>query len=208
MVKRSKEEVFNTLTHLAGVVLTLSIAWIILMLGYDSGWKNAFGVTFFTVGMLLMFAFSTLYHWCLPGKGKQVLRIFDHISIYVMIAASYTPICIGVVGGALGWTVFGLLWAVVVGGAVYKITAIDRYPRLSLALYLIMGWSVLFIAEPVWERMTGTALFFILLEGILYTCGTYFFAHDERPWYHGIWHLFVLGGAIAHWAAVLSILIS
>ncbi len=208
MVRRSKEEVFNTLTHLAGVILTLSVAWIILMLGYKSGWKNAFGVTFFTVGMLLMFAFSTLYHWCLPGKGKRVLRIFDHISIYIMIAASYTPICIGVVGGALGWTVFGLLWAVVIGGAVYKITAIDRYPRLSLALYLIMGWSVLFIAEPVWERTTGTALFFILLEGILYTSGTYFFAHDERPWYHGIWHLFVLGGAIAHWAAVLSILIS
>ncbi len=208
MIKRSKEEIFNTLTHLAGVILTLSVAWIIIKLGYESDWKNAFGVTFFTSGMLLMFAFSTLYHWCLPGKGKNVLRIFDHISIYVMIAASYTPICIGVVGGVLGWTVFGLLWGVVIAGAVYKITAINKYPRLSLALYLLMGWSVVFIAQPVFERLTWTALGFILLEGLLYTGGTYFFANDEHRWFHGIWHLFVLGGAIAHWAAVLAILLS
>ena len=110
--KRTSEERFNTLTHLGGVVFTLAAAWVILRLGWGSGWKNAFGTTFFTCGMLLMYAASTLYHWWLPGHGKRRLRVLDHISIYVMIAASYTPICIGVVGGALGWTVFGLLWAV------------------------------------------------------------------------------------------------
>ena len=129
--KRTSEERFNTLTHLGGVVFTLAAAWVILRLGWGSGWKNAFGTTFFTCGMLLMYAASTLYHWWLPGHGKRRLRVLDHISIYVMIAASYTPICIGVVGGALGWTVFGLLWAVALGGAVYKITAMGRWPRLS-----------------------------------------------------------------------------
>ena len=114
--KRTSEERFNTLTHLGGVVFTLAAAWVILRLGWGSGWKNAFGTTFFTCGMLLMYAASTLYHWWLPGHGKRRLRVLDHISIYVMIAASYTPICIGVVGGALGWTVFGLLWAVALGG--------------------------------------------------------------------------------------------
>ncbi len=206
MKKRSGEEIFNTLTHLAGVVLTFAVAWIILRMGYRSDWQNAMGVTFFTVGMLLMFAFSTLYHWWLPGRGKRVLRVFDHISIYVMIAASYTPICIGVVGGALGWTVFGLLWAVVIGGAVYKITAIDRFPRLSLALYLVMGWSIVFIAEPVYQQLSTEAMLWILAEGAFYTGGTWFFAHDDRPWHHGIWHLFVLGGAAAHWLAVFSVL--
>ena len=100
--KRTSEERFNTLTHLGGVVFTLAAAWVILRLGWGSGWKNAFGTTFFTCGMLLMYAASTLYHWWLPGHGKRRLRVLDHISIYVMIAASYTPICIGVVGGALG----------------------------------------------------------------------------------------------------------
>ncbi len=203
MPKRSKEEIFNTLTHLGGVVFTLGVAWIILRLGYRSSWQNAMGVTFFTCGMLIMYACSTLYHWWKPGKGKRIWRIFDHISIYVMIAASYTPICIGVVGGALGWTVFGLLWGVVILGTIYKATAIGRWPRLSLLLYLIMGWSIVFIAEPVYRHLPVEALIAILCEGIFYTGGTYFFAHDNRPYFHGIWHIFVLLGSIAHWVAIL-----
>ena len=204
--KRTSEEMFNTLTHLFGVIFTLGLAWLILKMSYNANWQYAFGVTFFTCGMLIMFAASTLYHWWLPGKGKRFLRVFDHIGIYVMIAASYTPICIGVVGGALGWTVFGILWAAVVSGAFYKITAINKYPRLSLFLYLLMGWSIVFIAEPVFEKLSAEALYCILAEGLFYTSGTYFFAHDTRPYYHGIWHIFVLLGAISHWTAILIIL--
>ena len=134
--RRSAEERFNTLTHLAGVVFTLIAAWFILRLGYQAGWKNAFGTTFFTCGMLLMYAASTLYHWWMPGRGKRCLRVLDHISIYVMIAASYTPICIGVVGGAVGWTVFGILWGVALGGAVYKIAALGALATaFALALF-------------------------------------------------------------------------
>ena len=204
--RRTNEEIFNTATHLAGVILTLSLAWIILNLSYRTNWQYAFGVTFFTCGMLIMFAASTIYHWWMPGKGKRFLRVFDHIGIYIMIAASYTPICIGVVGGALGWTVFGLLWAAVVGGAFYKITAINKYPKLSLFIYLVMGWSIVFIAEPVYEKLSATSLTFILCEGLFYTSGTYFFAHDYRHYYHGIWHIFVLLGAVCHWAAIVTIL--
>lgn len=206
--RRTNEEIFNTLTHLSGVVFTLAAAWAILSLGYRSSWQNAMGTTFFTCGMLVMYACSTLYHWWMPGTRKRLCRIFDHISIYVMIAASYTPICIGVVGGALGWTVFGLLWGVVVAGTVYKATAIDRFPRLSLLLYLVMGWSVVFVAKPVFLSLSTPALLCILLEGLFYTGGTYFFAHDKRPYFHGIWHIFVLLGSISHWAAVLIFLTS
>ena len=204
--RRTPEERFNTFTHLAGVVFTLSAAWFILRLGYGSNWKNAFGTTCFTCGMLIMYAASTLYHWALPGRAKRRLRIFDHISIYVMIAASYTPICIGVVGGALGWSVFATLWAVAAGGAVYKIAAIDRYPRLSLLLYLLMGWSFVFVAEPVCTRLSPAALAAIGAEGIFYTSGTWFFAHDSKPYFHGVWHLFVLLGSVAHWLAILLLL--
>lgn len=204
--RRSAEERFNTLTHLAGVVFTLIAAWFILRLGYQVGWKNAFGTTFFTCGMLLMYAASTLYHWWMPGRGKRCLRVLDHISIYVMIAASYTPICIGVVGGAVGWTVFGILWGVALGGAVYKIAALGRWPRLSLLLYLVMGWTFVFIAEPVCTRISTPALICLLFEGLFYTSGTYFFAHDSRRFYHGIWHIFVLLGSVSHWLAILFIL--
>ena len=204
--RRSAEERFNTLTHLAGVVFTLIAAWFILRLGYQAGWKNAFGTTFFTCGMLLMYAVSTLYHWWMPGRGKRCLRVLDHISIYVMIAASYTPICIGVVGGAVGWTVFGILWGVALGGAVYKIAALGRWPRLSLLLYLVMGWTFVFIAEPVCTRISTPALICLLFEGLFYTSGTYFFAHDSRRFYHGIWHIFVLLGSVSHWLAILFIL--
>ncbi len=204
--RRSAEERFNTLTHLAGVVFTLIAAWFILRLGYQAGWKNAFGTTFFACGMLLMYAASTLYHWWMPGRGKRCLRVLDHISIYVMIAASYTPICIGVVGGAVGWTVFGILWGVALGGAVYKIAALGRWPRLSLLLYLVMGWTFVFIAEPVCTRISTPALICLLFEGLFYTSGTYFFAHDSRRFYHGIWHIFVLLGSVSHWLAILFIL--
>ena len=205
--RRSSEEIFNTLTHLAGVLFTLSVAWIILRMGYSSSWQHAFGVTFFSVGMLIMFSLSTLYHWWMPGKGKRYLRLFDHIGIYVMIASSYTPICIGVVGGALGWTIFGLLWAVVIGGTFFKLfIPPGRYPRLSLILYLAMGWSVVFIAKPVYESLPMSALCCILAEGFFYTSGTYFFMHDDRRYFHGLWHLFVLLGAVAHWSAILLIL--
>ena len=203
---RSSEEIFNTLTHLAGVLFTLSVAWIILRMGYSSSWQHAFGVTFFSVGMLIMFSLSTLYHWWMPGKGKRYLRLFDHIGIYVMIASSYTPICIGVVGGAVGWTVFGILWGVALGGAVYKIAALGRWPRLSLLLYLVMGWTFVFIAEPVCTRISTPALICLLFEGLFYTSGTYFFAHDSRRFYHGIWHIFVLLGSVSHWLAILFIL--
>lgn len=199
------EEWSNALTHFVGVLIALSGVWT-LWPAFNISWQLGFGVAFFVVGMALMYAASTLYHWALPGKAKRLLRKFDHIGIYVMIACSYTPVCVGVVGGWLGWAVFGLLWLVVAAGAVYKIVAIDRWPRLSLALYLLMGWSGVFIAGPVWEGLSTFSLVLLLIEGLAYTGGTYFFANDHRPHYHAIWHVFVLLGSLAHWGVVLNIL--
>ena len=202
----SPSEQGNTWTHLVGVVFALSSIWMVWPAVYK-GWQWAFGVIFFIVGMFLMFLCSTLYHWWWPGRGKNVLRKLDHISIYVMIACSYTPICVSVVGGWIGWTVFGLQWAVVIGGVFYKVFAMGKYPRLSLALYLFMGWSVLLVIKPVFERLSLPAMLCIVAEGIFYTVGTYFFAHDHRKHFHAIWHVFVLLGAMAHWTAVLLIIL-
>lgn len=194
----------NTWTHLIGAVFALSSIWMIWP-ATKLGWQMTMGVIFFIVGMFLMFLASTIYHWVHPGIAKQILRKCDHISIYVMIACSYTPILIGVIGGWLGWTLFGVQWAVVLGGTFYKIFAMGKYPRLSLALYLIMGWSVLLVIKPVIDRLSLTAIILLFAEGIFYTTGTYFFMHDKRKNFHAIWHVFVLLGAIAHWSVVLCI---
>ncbi len=201
-----RREVGNTWTHLVGTVFAVSCIWMVWP-AVRLGWQWAFGTIFFIAGMFLMFLSSTLYHWVWPGRVKRVLRILDHINIYVMIACSYTPICVVVVGGALGWTVFGLLWAVVIGGTFYKIFALDRWPKLSLGLYLVMGWSGLLIARPIVESISWRPLCLILLEGILYSTGTWFFAHDGRRHYHAIWHIFVMAGAMAHWSAILLIIL-
>jgi len=202
----SKEEQGNTWTHLVGVVFALSSIWMVWP-AIKTGWQMAFGVFFFIVGMFLMFLSSTIYHWLRPGMAKDILRKCDHISIYVMIACSYTPICVGVIGGWLGWLVFGFLWFVALVGSIVKIVAIGKHPKLSLAMYLIMGWSVLFIFPTVWAKLSTLSLVFLFCEGILYTVGTYFFANDKRPHYHAIWHIFVLLGAIAHWSVILTLML-
>ncbi len=196
----------NTLTHLVGVVFALSSIWMVWP-AIGIGWEMTMGVIFFITGMFLMFLASTLYHWARPGIVKQALRKCDHISIYVMIACSYTPICIGVVGGWLGWLTFGIQWAMVIGGTFYKIFAIDKFPRLSLILYLAMGWSILLIIKPVMDKLSPLSMGLILAEGVFYTAGTYFFSHDQQKAYHAIWHVFVLLGAMAHWSAVLTFIL-
>lgn len=206
MKKKLFEEIGNTWTHLIGVVFALSSIWMVWP-AVSLGWQWAMGVLFFIVGMFLMFLSSSIYHMLPPGLAKEILRKCDHISIYVMIACSYTPICIAVVGGWIGWVTFGLLWAVVIAGTVYKIVAMGKYPKLSLALYLTMGWSIVFIAKPVFERLSLLSMLLIFAEGLLYTVGTYFFAKDSKRHFHAIWHIFVLLGAIAHWSAILTIML-
>lgn len=195
----------NVWTHLPGAVFALASAWMAWP-ALGMGWQMGMGVICFLAGMFLMFASSTAYHWVAPGTLKGILRKCDHICIYVMIACSYTPICIGVVGGWQGWLVFTLEWAAVLAGAVYKVVALGRWPRLSLALYLVMGWSVLFVAGPVVERMSAVALGCLVAEGLFYTAGTWFFANDHRPHFHAVWHVFVLLGALSHWGVVLAVL--
>lgn len=206
-MSRPSNELFNTLTHFVGLCLVPCISWVIIWLGYTKNWENAFGVTFFTVGMLMMYLVSSLYHWWRPGTpGKLVLRKLDHISIYVLIASSYTPICMQLVEDNMlvaGWVSFGTIWLLAVVGIFYKIFWWIRYPKASLVLYLVLGWSILFFIQHVRQCVTPLSLIFIAAEGLAYTAGVYFFAHDtEHPYYHGIWHIFVILGTMFHWAAV------
>lgn len=196
----------NTWTHLVGVVFALSSIWMVWPAARMS-WQMMMGVLFFIVGMFLMFLSSTLYHWVPKGRAKNMLRKCDHISIYVMIACSYTPICIGIVGGWMGWMVFGILWAIALTGSIFKVYALGKYPRLSLGAYLAMGWSGVLLIPQVVSRLSAISITLIVAEGLFYTAGTYFFSNDHRPHFHAVWHVFVLLGAIAHWSAIVFMLL-
>ncbi|MCF0198484.1 MAG: hemolysin III family protein [Bacteroidaceae bacterium] len=202
----TREERFNTLTHAVPLLLLLSVSWWLIWRAYEHGWQLTFGVSVFTVGMLFMYTSSCLYHLWRPGIRKARLRMMDHIGIYVMIACSYTPIYMVMVAGgnaAIGWTFFGIIWAIAALGILYKVFLWRRYPKWSLTVYLLMGWSVLPVIYEVWKEIPLAPMLFILGEGICYTSGCYFYARDERyPFYHGIWHLFVFAGTLCHFIAV------
>ena len=204
MNRLSGEEIANTWTHAVGVVGALAVAYPLMAMALQHDWRYVLGMSLFLAGMLFMYSCSTLYHIVTPGSHvKRVLRVYDHISIYVMIAGSYSPLCIGVLGGWIGWTLFGFLWACVIAGIVGKIVALGKYPKLSLTLYLVMGWVALLIIVPLWKSLPHLAFWSIIAEGIFYSIGAFFFAKDEQyAYFHAIWHVFILLGSLSHTAAL------
>ena len=201
------EEIANTWTHAVGVLGTLVVAYPLMALAVTREWPMVFGMVLFLAGMLFMYTCSTVYHIVTPGsEAKRIIRIYDHISIYVMIAGSYSPLCIGVLGGWMGWSLFGFLWACVIAGIVGKIRALGKHPNLSLILYLVMGWAALLVIVPLWKSLPHSAFFSILAEGIFYSIGAFFFSKDEQYAYlHAIWHVFILLGSLSHTLALFLI---
>ena len=205
------EEKANTWTALLPALATLAIAWPLMERAYQSQITNykfqIVGTSLFLLGSLLMYLASTLYHVVVAPKAKARIRIFDHISIYVMIAGSYSPICLTVVGGWMGWSLFGFLWACVIAGVVGKIIALGKHPHLSLTLYLMMGWAALLVIWPMWQNMSHAAFAWVIAEGVFYTIGAYFFNKDEEhAFYHAIWHVFIVLGSLSHTIALWLIL--
>ena len=205
------EERANTWTHLIPLLGTLAITWPLTVLAYQSETINHHheltGTILFLSGMILMFLSSTLYHAVTKPEAKARLRILDHIAIYVMIAGSYSLICLSVVGGWKGISLFIFLWACVLAGAAGKFIALGKYPRLSLALYLAMGWAALLILYPIWTNMSHAAFAWVFAEGIFYSTGAYFFKKDEEhAFFHAIWHVFITLGAASHTIATWLIL--
>lgn len=201
----SSEEKANTLIHLIPFAATLALAWPLLRLAaeHTSEYPYALlGTVLFLVGMTLMFGSSSLYHAVSSPELKRRLRIVDHIAIYVMIAGSYSVICLSALGGWIGWALFTFLWICVIAGAIGKLVAFGKHPNLSLFLYLAMGWAALLVLGPMWKSMSHLAFAWIVAEGVFYTIGAYFFHNDEKhAYWHAIWHVFIVLGATSHTVA-------
>lgn len=164
------------------------------------------GITVYVVSLLLLFTASTIYHAVENPKLKKKLRILDHISIYYLIAGTYTPVCLSILLPSKGWLLFYLVWGIALFGTVLKIFFTGRFEVFSLVLYGVMGWLIVIDLPYLLEHMSSSGLLYLAAGGAFYTIGILFYAVKKIPCNHLIWHFFVLGGAIAHWFLVLKIL--
>jgi hemolysin III len=198
------EESANSVSHGVGLVAALVAAPVLIVTAARRGDTAAIvGTSVFAGAMVLLYLSSTLYHALPRSKAKQVLRVLDHGAIFLLIAGTYTPFTLGVLRGAWGWTLFGLVWSLAVLGIVLKAVGGIRYPVLSTCLYLGMGWLILIAVRPLWLRVPLAGLLWLAAGGLAYTGGVAFFAAERVRFSHFIWHLFVLAGNTCHFFAVL-----
>lgn len=192
----SNPERANVLTHFPGMIFGLVSIGVFLSKG--AHWS----VMIFAAGFLLMFSTSTIYHYLTDFDRKVKWRIADHISIYVLIAATYTPFVMLFMNNSKGHWILGILWGCVVVGSNLKVFFTGRFRVVSTIIYLIMGWMAIFAINDFIQHIPRNILLLIGLGGVFYTLGTIFYIWKSKPYNHAIWHLFVLGGAVSHWIGV------
>lgn len=202
-----REEIANAITH--GIGALLATAGLVLLVVFAALQGTVWHITSFAIFgsmLLLLYVMSTLYHSLTHLSAKRLFRKFDHMSIFLLIAGTYTPFCLTVLRGWLGWTLFGIVWFCAITGIVLKAFYTGKGELISTLLYVSMGWVVVLVIKPVYTFMSFDGFSFLLIGGACYTLGVFFFAKDKIPYNHTIWHLFVLGGSIFHFFAVLSLL--
>lgn len=197
------EELFHSVTHGAGAILALVGAlWLVgRAVAAGDPWRIV-SMAIYGVTLVGLYTVSTLYHGVRGVRLKARLRVMDHSAIYLFIAGSYTPFMLVSLRGPWGWFMFGLAWALAVGGVVYKLVLLDRFPRLSTLLYLGMGWLALVAAVPLVERLSTATLVWVVAGGLIYSVGTLIYHLDRVRYAHVVWHLFVLGGSVCHFVAI------
>jgi hemolysin III len=202
------EEIANSITHGVGALLSLLGTSLLLYRAARDG-TTLHVVSFSVYGacLFLLHLSSTLYHALRPPRAKRVFRIFDHCSIYLLIAGTYTPFLLLSLWGGWGLTLLVAIWLLAVAGIVFKSLFIGRLKRASVVLYILMGWMIVVAAREAWIRVPHAAIGYVAAGGLSYTVGVAFYAWKSLPYNHAIWHLFVLGGSVCHYVAILLYLL-
>ena len=200
-----RDEIANALTHGVGAAAALAGGAVLITLAAigGDGWQLA-GAIVFGVTLLLLYTASTLYHAIQHPIAKGRLKVFDHCAIYLLIAGTYTPFTLVGLRGPWGWGLFAAIWTLAVAGVVFKLFYTGRYPRLSTAIYVAMGWLVVVAMKPMLASIDAWTLGWLLAGGVFYTLGTYFYHRESIPYAHAIWHLFVIAGSVCHFVAVAA----
>ena len=198
-----REELANTVTHGVGLLASLVGLPILVLAAMARGERlMVIGASVFGATLVALYAASTLYHAIPHPSLKQRLRVLDHAAIYLLIAGTYTPFTLGVLRGAWGWSLFGIVWTLAALGVLFKLKFGPRFQRASTAMYIAMGWVIIIALKPLMDALPSAGLMLLGAGGLLYTGGCVFYL-AKRSWSHPVWHLFVLGGSACHFFAVL-----
>ncbi|MDC1031066.1 hemolysin III family protein [Flavobacteriaceae bacterium] len=199
-----KEERLNIITHGFGLVMSF-IAFPFLVVksqDYEGFWKPA-SLLIYGLSLIVLYAASTLYHSAKDPIHRRKLNIFDHAAIYVLIAGTYTPFCLIVLGETLGWTIFGFTWTFALIGILLKLFFTGRFDKLSTLMYVLMGWQILFVINPLIENFPTQGVQLLFLGGVFYTLGAVLYSLKKFNYNHAIFHVFVLLGSLCHFLSVL-----
>lgn len=202
-MQSKKEEVWNSASHSIGILL--GVVGLVLLLIYDSGKTvySTFSILLYTCSIIVLYSASTLYHAVRDIKQKNIFRSLDHISIYLLIAGTYTPVALISLEASSGWLIFWIVWGIAALGTILKIFFTGRFELFSVLLYLIMGWLIVIDFSSLIAIQSTFGLILLMLGGAFYTLGIVFYAIEKIPFNHVIWHFFVLGGSISHFFFIL-----
>jgi hemolysin III len=198
------EEIANSVSHGVGALGSIAVTPILIVNATTHGAAAIVGASVFGGTMIVLYLASTLYHAFPHSRTKRVFNILDHGAIFLLIAGTYTPFTLGVLRGAWGWSLFGVVWGLAIVGVVIKSVAGAVSGKLSTTLYLAMGWIAVIPAKPFWDNIPPMGLIWLLAGGIMYSAGVLFFIAQKIRYGHFVWHLFVLAGTACHVVAVMK----
>jgi hemolysin III len=207
MEETKEEEFWNTLTHFIGLILSIIGLPILLVYNQNFTDYSLEGILFFEFGMICLYTASTLYHYTTNLELKRRFRIFDHVSIFYLIAGSYAPICLITLYNSSGIKIFVAVLIIALVGTVFKLFFTGKFEKLSLVLYLAMGWLVVLDFNSLFNSLEFSAIALLVLSGLFYSFGIIFYRLEKMKYSHAIWHLFVLGGTTTHYFLVLFFII-
>lgn len=197
------EELANSLTHGVGAILAIGgLAWLVTLAALRGDAWHIVACSIYGAAMVVLYTASTLYHAIPSPRAKRVLQVIDHSAIYLLIAGTYTPFTLISLRGPWGWSLFGTVWGLAVTGIVLEIATARRWPAISIALYIAMGWVVVVATRPLVRALEPAGLALLVAGGIAYTGGLAFYGWKRLPYGHAVWHLFVLAGTALHFAAI------
>ncbi|RHT69306.1 hemolysin III family protein [Ruminococcaceae bacterium AM28-23LB] len=197
------EEIFNSVSHGVGVALACVGFGILIVLSalYGDAWAVSSSIVY-SFSLFALYLASTLYHACPNRRVKGVLQVLDHCSIFLLIAGTYTPYTLITLRGALGWSLFAVVWGAAIVGVVLNAIDVQKYSRISMVCYVAMGWVVVLAIRPLMASLAWNGLVLLALGGVFYTVGIVFYV-IRRSYMHSIWHLFVLAGSVCHYLSIL-----